>query len=353
MRISSLCRIGLATVFTIVLQGCGDGNSSNNITPPPAPPPPPAPNTTDLDAGLVANQIVGGSSEIGTAQAALVFNLDDLVVNGDVVLTGVSAAAVSLRQGFAGEAGGAVVDFEQDTANRWTIPTDSGLTAADIDALAAGGLYLRLDTDAAPQGALRGQLLPAAIQLLLVRMSANQAVPPLVSTGSATTAVTYDPTNSTLVAHLNAAGLDDAVAAHIHGALAGTTGGVLIELVQDPGDVGHWFSEDASLDAAGEAAFAAGGLYVNLHTPANPAGEVRGQIAPVGIEVLFTGLAGGDVVPPSGSVNDGVAATTINTDTHLVTININLNGLDDAASVTVIRRHWVRTAQRSSALVRV
>ena len=35
-------------------------------------------------------------------------------------------------------------------------------------------------------------------------------------------------------------------------------------------------------------AFTSGRLYVNVHTPANNLGEIRGQVAPPPIEVLFT-----------------------------------------------------------------
>jgi hypothetical protein len=62
-------------------------------------------------------------------------------------------------------------------------------------------------------------------------------------------------------------------------------------------DAGHWFVEDAVLNAAGLAAFDAGRLYVNIHSPAYPSGEIRGQFLPDGIEVIFAELAGSQEVP--------------------------------------------------------
>ena len=48
-----------------------------------------------------------------------------------------------------------------------------------------------------------------------------------------------------------------------------------------------------TLDDPEERAYAAGQLYVNFHSEANPGGEIRGQILPENIEVIFAALAGG------------------------------------------------------------
>ena len=56
--------------------------------------------------------------------------------------------------------------------------------------------------------------------------------------------------------------------------------GYLSHLSRTPNNLGHWFTENAILDPAGDAAYNAGELYLNLHTPANPGGELRGQIEP-------------------------------------------------------------------------
>lgn len=66
-------------------------------------------------------------------------------------------------------------------------------------------------------------------------------------------------------------------AAHIHRGFVGETGEVLIVL--ELNSSGAWFVPDgAALDAAGIEAFLARELYINVHTPANPTGELRGQI---------------------------------------------------------------------------
>ncbi len=74
--------------------------------------------------------------------------------------------------------------------------------------------------------------------------------------------------------------------AHFHLAPAGTPGGVVRNLFPDFGGgntaSGVWASTDASqpLTPALVTALLAGNLYVNIHTAANPSGEIRGQILP-------------------------------------------------------------------------
>jgi len=67
-------------------------------------------------------------------------------------------------------------------------------------------------------------------------------------------------------------------AAHIHAGEVGDAGPVLITLVGSE-DGNTWTVEDgAALDAGGIEQFEAGSLYVNVHTEANPAGELRAQL---------------------------------------------------------------------------
>ena len=68
-------------------------------------------------------------------------------------------------------------------------------------------------------------------------------------------------------------------AAHIHAAEAGKNGGVIIPLTKS-GDNGWSVPAGAKLTDAQYEAYKKGNLYVNVHTAANPGGEIRGQIKP-------------------------------------------------------------------------
>ncbi|MGI9326793.1 MAG: CHRD domain-containing protein [Pseudomonadales bacterium] len=323
------------TCFSIVLIALGGCSDSNNNRSAPAPAPAPPPNTTSLVVTLTPAQVIGGGATAGEASADLTLNLDDGELSGIVSFTGLTAEGVTLNRGFAGEMGEVIFTLDSASGGDFEFPPNSVLDAADIDALNAGSLYLEATSAAAADGALRGQLLTGDIQLLTIQLSAAQEVPPVPSAATGVGAVTVDPSDGVTVVHINTEGLDDAVAAHVHQALAGVNGGVLIELSQDPNDSAHWFSEDAVLDADGLTALAAAQLYLNVHSPTFPGGEIRGQIVPDDVELVLTTLSGDDVVPAVASANSGVAASTIVAADQRLNLHVNLVGLDDATSVAL------------------
>ena len=68
----------------------------------------------------------------------------------------------------------------------------------------------------------------------------------------------------------------DAVAAHIHQAATGSPGGVVLALC---GPCQSPMSGTGNLTQAALDALEAGDAYVNVHTPTNGPGEIRGQLA--------------------------------------------------------------------------
>ncbi|MCZ6855690.1 MAG: CHRD domain-containing protein [Gammaproteobacteria bacterium] len=288
-------------------------------------------------ADLASKEVVGGGALTGNATAAFTINLDDLTITGTVTLNGLSATAVTLNQGFAGEAGAVLIALDENSATQWSIPASMTLLQADVDALNAGALYVEVTTTNEPEGAVRGQLIDGNIELIFTLLSGDEQIPPLATTGVATAAITHDPDSGAVVVHVNTDGLDDAFAGHIHEALAGLSGGTRIDLVQDPDDTTHWFTEDAMFDTALTDAFASGALYINIHTPANPGGAVRGQIQPDGVEIDFFELTGGNVVPPVATTKSGIAAATVQTVSQVASIHVNLSGLDDATGVGIFQ----------------
>jgi len=316
------------------LGGCGGGGGSSN-DPVQQPPPPPPPNTTTVTADLTAAEVVGGSTATGSAAVDFTINLDDDTIDGTVTLTGITADGVSLSTGFAGQVGTELIALAENSATEWALPSSAAFTASDLADLEAGRLYVQVTTAAAPDGALRAQLVRGNVQVLFAEMTGDHEVPPVASAGSAVAAITYDPDTSTIEVHVNTVGLDDALDAHVHTGLAGLNGGVTIGLTQDAGNVAHWFAEATVLTADQVTSYRTGRLYVNVHTPAHPPGEVRAQITPPGVEVVYTLLTAGDVVPPSAVAETGIAASTVIGAERDLAVNVYVAGPADTDAVSI------------------
>lgn len=110
-----------------------------------------------------------------------------------------------------------------------------------------------------------------------VNLSGAQEVPPVTTTatGAGTIKVNED---KTVTGSVTTKGID-AVAAHIHVGAAGKNGPPVITLEQS--SPGVWaVPKDSKLTDKQYANFKAGELYVNVHSAAHKAGEIRGQLKP-------------------------------------------------------------------------
>ena len=110
-----------------------------------------------------------------------------------------------------------------------------------------------------------------------VALSGDQEVPAVTTTakGSGTVMIGDDMSVKGSITTTGVAG----TAAHIHMAAAGKNGPVIVPMTKS-GDAGWTFAPDAKLNADQMKAFKAGDLYINVHSAANPNGEIRGQLKP-------------------------------------------------------------------------
>lgn len=111
---------------------------------------------------------------------------------------------------------------------------------------------------------------------LKASLSGASEVPPNQSTGTGTVTATFDTATKQLSWKGDYSGLSGpATAAHFHGpAEAGKNAGVAIPITPNTSP----FSGSATLTDSQASDLLAGRWYVNIHTAANPGGEVRGQL---------------------------------------------------------------------------
>jgi hypothetical protein len=114
-------------------------------------------------------------------------------------------------------------------------------------------------------------------QQVKVTLSGDQEVPAVktAGAGTGTISIAADKSVSGSVTTTGVAG----TMAHIHEAAPGKNGPVVIPLSKS-GDSTWSVPAGAKLTDAQFSSFKAGNLYVNVHTAANPGGEVRGQLKP-------------------------------------------------------------------------
>ena len=107
-------------------------------------------------------------------------------------------------------------------------------------------------------------------------LSASAEVPANSSTGGGSMTGTLNDETKVLTWRVTYSGLSGpATAGHIHGpAMAGANAGVVVPFATTASPI----EGSATLTAAQIADLRAGLWYVNLHTAANPGGEVRGQV---------------------------------------------------------------------------
>jgi len=240
------------------------------------------------------------------------FNLSkagyELEIN--VATTGLSGpiTGAHLHLAPAGSTGGVIEDltsFIQGSSIVGAV-VDPSAYAADI---AAGNVYVNVHTAANPGGEIRAQLVlqPA----LTFDAYANGAQSGVATSAFALGTVNVDYNLSTLTFHLIADGLSGPItSAHIHEGEAGSAGGVVYDLT--PLINGNEIIGMLPLtDIASLNAFLSGGYYWNIHTDANPNGEIRGQVYKLARENYSYVLGPENEVPPSDCDGTGVGMVTI------------------------------------------
>ncbi len=162
------------------------------------------------------------------------------------------------------------------SGNGYVTGSWTALTPAQADSLLTSSVYINLHTAANPNGEIRAQVNPIAGTGYVLGLNGANSVPPVTTAGrGAGYAVLW--ADSTLRYRMTFSGLTGPLTnSHFHLGAAGTAGAVVQNITFTPTDntlSGSWKMSAAAIDnLRGER------YYVNVHTAANPGGEIRAQV---------------------------------------------------------------------------
>jgi CHRD domain len=162
-----------------------------------------------------------------------------------------------------------------------------------------------------------------------VSLSGDQEVPATTTGGLASGSLTFASPTLAISGGITVNGIT-ATAAHIHTGVAGTNGGVIVPLTESPAGSGNWIVPAGSLLTQAQAqALLAGGLYFNVHTPANPSGDVRGQI---GRDVFAVQMSPAQEVPGNTTTASAKGLLVLDPVSKRFTSSITVTGMTATAA---------------------
>ncbi len=280
------------------------------------------PPTAAFGGPINGAQEVGPVATAATGEATVVISADGATIWYIVKYSGLSGAlaAAHIHIGAVGVNGGVILPLVATASPMVGTLTAANFTpsgaittfAGAVAAIKAGNTYTNLHTAANPSGEIRGQVVSKG-NAHFGALSGSQEVPGVATSASGNAWVVISADGSTITYYVAYSGLSGAVAAaHIHLGNVGANGGVMLPLAVGPSPMtgtltsADLMSTGSVTDMAGAgAAIAAGGTYVNIHTAANPGGELRGQLAVTVAAAPTPPPTAASTLPPTATVESG------------------------------------------------
>ncbi len=275
-----------------------------------------------LGAVLTPGQETPPCAVTGFGNATVTFDAAQQNINVTITVSNLGSPITlsHIHEGPLGVAGGVRVNFVPP--NTFTNGVMTGTFAVPDAALVQrilqnpGNFYVNVHTAQCPGGHVRGQLAftSGGPIMYAAELRGSKETPPNSSNAFGSSLVTLDSINSTLAFEVATSGISGPTASHIHRGAAGVAGPVIINFATSPaqflngrvsGSGAISTLQSSSFLASDLTALAspstANGFYVNVHSPAFPGGEIRGQLVPAQ-EVD---------VPVAGHVTNGIGQTFI------------------------------------------
>ena len=255
----------------------------------------------------------------------------------DVTVTGLTPTAAHFHNAPVGTNAGVVknITLSNNAAGGTWSGSDATqpLTNQLLRELVRGRLYLNAHTSANPGGEIRGQVLRNTGASFTAKLDGAQENPSVSTSARGTGSFVLNAAGTQLHYHIVFDGLTH-TAAHFHNAAAGTNAGVVKDLsFTNNTATGVWSSSDANqpLTDALLSELLNGRLYVNVHTSANPGGEIRGQVLMTSGVGFMAMISGSQENPAITTTASGTGSVVLNTN-GTVGYEVTVTGLTPTAS---------------------
>jgi hypothetical protein len=297
----------LALCVSMLLSACGDNSPANSA----------ASKVVFKTASLTGAQETPAVTTAATGSAFFTVDMDSGLIQGTVTTVGLDGIAAHIHEGPVGAPANVIVPLTQGPAGTWTVAPNTMLTPSQLDSLRSGNLYANVHTAANPNGEIRGQI---GRDVFFATLTGAQEVPPTTSTATGTGVFVLDPDTSTMSGTVTTSDITG-IASHMHVAPIGQSAGVAIPFTGGPTS---WTMPPTVLSATQLAALGAGSLYANVHSAANPNGEIRGQLYK---PVRVANLNGSQETPPNTSAGIGTGRFMVNPFTRAIAGRMDWSGV--------------------------
>lgn len=190
--------------------------------------------------------------------------------------------------------------------------------------------YINAHTAEAPAGAIRGQVLAyQPVAHMMAPLIGGDEVPAVATTALGIARFVLNSELDTLHYSVWVTDIVDVTASHIHFAPTGKSGPIIFPLFSSANgvfDPAHPVGGAVVLSAKNWVDLLTGYYYVNVHTSANPAGAIRGQIG--GAQIFMADLAGVHEVPAVGSTATGQGIIAVNANATAIDYRVLVNDIE-------------------------
>ena len=171
--------------------------------------------------------------------------------------------------------------------------------------------------------------------IFTAKLDGNQTVPAVTTTAVGTGTFVLSSSGTQVTYHVTVNGLSGSITgAHFHNGAMGVGGGV-VKTLSFAGNTtsGVWGSADANQPFTDSllSELLRGRLYINVHTSANPNGEIRGQVLLTSGVEFTAKLDGSQETSAVTTTASGTGSVRLNTD-GTVTYELTAGGLTPTAS---------------------